>query len=57
MTTTGLGSLLDMIVSDCGVDVAQDVLLSSCFQVVTSEEQIRTVSHLLGKSAKLRPAM
>ncbi len=56
-STPGLGALLDVMVSDCGVGVAQDVLLSSSFQVVTSEEQIRAVSHLLGKSARLRPIM
>ena len=54
---SGLGALLDMLVSDCGVGVAQDVLLSSSFQVVTSEDEIRSVSHLLGKFARLRPAL
>ena len=50
-----LGELLAVMVSDCGVDAARDVLLSSSFQVTISEEQIRVTSHLLSEVGSARP--
>ena len=52
-----MGVLLDGMVADCGVDVTQEILLTSAFQMATSEEQIRVICQQLGRAARQRPGV
>jgi hypothetical protein len=52
-----MGALLDGMMADCGVEVTQEILLSSSFQLATSEDQIRVICQRLGNVARQRPEM
>lgn len=53
--TQPLGVLMDAMVEDCGMEETWDILLSSSFQMSTSETDISAVCQSLGRAAKLRP--